>query len=273
MLDNYTYSKKEYIKAEIKDRLLLRPGKGMLAFGGNYKTWNEAQKQCQGYDSEVIFERVKQSALSVRDGKACFERDGYLFYEQHTNFPILAILLSIYIETSKLNVLDFGGSLGSMYFQHKDILQRIGKDTKWTVVEQAHFVEFGKQELCDNILNFEYYMKDVEDCNCIIFGSTLQYLENYMEILQEALGKGCEYIIIDKTPVSSAEWISIEQVHEPIYEASYTMRIFDKEELINIVKNMGYELVESWIPEIGTEFRIKDKRCVFESMFFKLRKE
>lgn len=247
--------------------------KKMLAFSGNYSTWEEARKQCSGYDSKEIFDKVKKAAIDVRDGKACFERDGYLFYEKHTNFPILSILLSIYMESSNLKVLDFGGSLGSMYFQHKDVLQQIGENFKWTVVEQEHFVRFGKQELCDNFINFEYYMKDVKDCNCIIFGSVLQYIENYIDILIEALEKDCEHIVVDKTPVSTAEWISIEQVHEPIYEASYPMRVINKDKLTKLFFEKGYYLVENWIPEYGTEFRVGNKRCFFESFYFRKRRK
>lgn len=267
MLDKYTYSNREVLKMSIRDIICGR-NKDMVTFGGLYSTWEEAEKQCSGYDAEEIFNKVKSAALAVRDGKALFERDGYLFYQKHINFQILAILLSIYMKNGKLDVLDFGGSLGSMYFQHKDVLEKLNDNLNWTVVEQKHFVEFGKKELSDNFLKFEYCMSDVKECNCIIFGSVLQYIKNYLPILEEALKRGCKYIIIDKTPVSSAEWISVEQVHEPIYEASYAMRILKKDELLHIFNKYGYKMVENWEPEVGTDFRVKDKKCVFESMLF-----
>lgn len=233
MIDNYTFSKREVLKNKIRAAIeKVQGNKDVLSFGGKYSTWESALKKCNGYDSDIIFEKVKRAAIAVRDGKACFERDGVLFYEKQLNFPILAILLSIYLEMGELKVLDFGGSLGSMYFQHKEILTKLGDNLKWSIVEQRHFVEFGKKELCDGILDFEYDMRDVKECNCIIFGSSLQYIKDYKKYLLLSLQRKCKYILIDKTPVSNCDWISIERVHEPIYEGSYPFYVFDKKNTI-----------------------------------------
>jgi hypothetical protein len=273
MIDQYTFTQKEVLKARIKKVIsLFRGNKSMLNMGGKFDTWESALKVCSGYDSDVIFDKVKKAAIAVRDGKACFERDSYLFYKKQTNFPILAILLSIYIEMGELRVLDFGGSLGSMYFQHKDVLGSLGDKMSWTIVEQKHFVEFGKRELCDGILNFEYEIQDVEFCNCIIFGGSLQYIKNYKQYLSEALQRKCKYIILDKVPVSNQDWISIERVHEPIYEGSYPFYVFDKK---NTIGGGGYgmfrdyDLVEQWIQEMGTEFMVGNRKAIFESFLFK----
>lgn len=97
MIDQYTFTQKEVLKARIKKVIsLFRGNKSMLNMGGKFDTWESALKVCSGYDSDVIFDKVKKAAIAVRDGKACFERDSYLFYKKQTNFPILAILLSIY---------------------------------------------------------------------------------------------------------------------------------------------------------------------------------
>lgn len=271
MTDQYTFDKKEVLKAGIRDTIdRLRGNKKILSFGGKYDTWELALKECSGYDSGIIFEKVKKAAIAVRDGKASFERDGYLFYEKQTNFPILAILLSIYLEMGELKVLDFGGSLGSMYFQHKDRLKQLGDKLKWTVVEQPHFVEFGKKELSDKILDFEYEIRDADECNCILFGSSLHYIKNYRDYLSEALQRKCEYVILDKTPVSNKEWISVERVHEPIYEGSYPFYVFDKQQICGEHGMLrDYELVESWVPEIGTEFMVGNRKAVFESFLFR----
>lgn len=273
MTDRYVFTKKDRIISIIKNTLyMLRGNKKVLDFYGEYSSWEDAQKACKGYDTNTIFEKVKSAAIAVRNGDAYFERDSCLFYEKQTNFPILAILLSIYMELGELRVLDFGGSLGSMYFQHKDVFKYLENKLKWTIVEQEHFVEFGKKELSDEILNFEYKICDVVACNCIIFASSLQYIKNYDEILLEAVAHKCKYIIIDRTPMSSAEWISIEQVHEPIYEASYPIRIFDKERLIGqdgILWQNGYKLVEQWIPNTQERFSIDKRKCIFESFLFK----
>ncbi|HRP59240.1 MAG TPA: hypothetical protein PK833_02995, partial [Vicingus sp.] len=53
---------------------------------GNYKSWEEAQKKCSGYDSEIIFNRVKNALLKVKSGEAVFERDSVIFYKIQYSF-------------------------------------------------------------------------------------------------------------------------------------------------------------------------------------------
>lgn len=48
---------------------------------GNYPTWNDAQKECSGYENKVILEVVKNAILKVKNGEAVYERDSVLFDE------------------------------------------------------------------------------------------------------------------------------------------------------------------------------------------------
>jgi len=66
-----------------------------------------------------------------------------------------------------LKVLDFGGSLGSTYFQNRKFLDSL-KDVVWCVVEQKHFVDVGKVDFEDSRLKFYY---DIESCRCCIIFS------------------------------------------------------------------------------------------------------
>ena len=92
-------------------------------YKGFYNSWDDALKVSFGYESQLIFEKVKKSALKVRDGKALFERDSVLYYEKIYNWPLLAILFKIASERNNtLDLVDYGGSLGSVYFQHKKFL-------------------------------------------------------------------------------------------------------------------------------------------------------
>lgn len=149
MINQYTYSKKEILRKQLISIISkVKNKEETLSFGGKFSNWEEAEKCCKGYDSEEIFEKVKNAAMQVKNGKATFERDSYLFYEEHFNYPILACLLDLYIHMNYLKVIDFGGSLGSMYFQHKSVLDSI-ENLEWDIVEQKHFVDFGKKNLED----------------------------------------------------------------------------------------------------------------------------
>ena len=50
---------------------------------GDYKTWQSAVADCEGYDAAPILERVLTAARAVQNGEAEYERDGFLFYEKH----------------------------------------------------------------------------------------------------------------------------------------------------------------------------------------------
>src|SRR2546423_4469658 len=108
---------------------------------GNYSTWQEAIRHCNGYDSPGILEKVKFSALKVKKGVAPYERDSVLFDRIAYSWPLLASLLWIAAKNrGRLNVLDFGGSLGSSYFQNRQFISGLN-EIRWYVIEQPNFVE------------------------------------------------------------------------------------------------------------------------------------
>jgi putative methyltransferase (TIGR04325 family) len=119
---------------------------------GNYSTWQSAKTECLGYNNAVILEKVKKSVLKVKNGEAAYERDSVLFDVPQISEPLLDALLAS-IDNNSLHIVDFGGSLGSSYFQNRKNLQTV-TDLKWALVEQAHFVETGKKEIEDNKLKF-----------------------------------------------------------------------------------------------------------------------
>ena len=85
---------------------------------GNYKTWQEVERLCNGYDAADILKKVRQSVLKVRNGEAVYERDSVLFNEIQYS-PALIEAFKKSIKDNTLHVVDFGGSLGSSYFQHQ----------------------------------------------------------------------------------------------------------------------------------------------------------
>jgi len=65
-----------------------------------------------------------------------------LFSKPQYNWSFLSTLLwSFAKESNKLNIIDFGGSLGSTYFQHRLWLENF--NYTWNVIEQPHYVEEG----------------------------------------------------------------------------------------------------------------------------------
>lgn len=98
--------------------------------------------------------RVVESTTKVISNQAEFERDGVAFYQREYSYKVLSSILYV-ASNSKghLNIIDFGGSLGSMYYQNKRFIQNL-KKVSWNVVEQKSFVDVGKKLACDTELNF-----------------------------------------------------------------------------------------------------------------------
>lgn len=205
-----------------------------LALIGNYATWSEAEANSAGYDSDIILEKTIAALGKVKRGEAVYERDSMLFDEVQYAWPVLAGLLWVAARSAgRLNVLDFGGSLGSTWFQNRAFLRKLDA-VRWNIVEQPRQVAAGRREFQDDQLRF---FGSVDEClaesqpNVILLSSVLQYLEQPYDLL-EALGSTpCQFLIIDRTPfwTGSADRLCVQQVPAEIYPASYPSWIFSQQ--------------------------------------------
>src|ERR1700730_2589601 len=89
----------------------------VISFTGDYSSWGAAAAASRGYNSSLIFEKVRASALLVKCGDATFERDSVTFHHPEFRRPLLACILhaALHSDTAAFHVIDFGGSLGSTY--------------------------------------------------------------------------------------------------------------------------------------------------------------
>jgi len=128
--------------------ILFRAGQKLYSpkaavFEGDYSSWQAALDAAEGYDAPSILKKVREAALKVKCGDSVFERDSVCFDYEAYRWAPLACLLRVAAENGGiLRVLDFGGALGSFYFQHRKHFQNL-KYIRWAVVEQAHFVTCG----------------------------------------------------------------------------------------------------------------------------------
>lgn len=209
---------------------LVRIVKNILKIGnlfeGDYSSWEQAQVHSTGYDLNEIFQRVRDASLKVRRGDAVFERDSVCFYHEEYCWPLLAGLLwCASISCNRLNLLDFGGSLGSSYFQYRKLLKHLD-EVSWSIVEQEHFVSCGRELFEDQSLKF-YFTIDacIKDRNpdILLLGSVVQYLERPYDFIREIIKKEFSIIIFDRTPflTGDRDRLTVQKVPSAIYPASY----------------------------------------------------
>ena len=218
-------------------------------FTGSYASWAEAEMHTSGYEVDAIFQRVREASLKVKRGEAAFERDSVCFYKEDYRWPTLACLLSIAAEKGgKLNVLDFGGALGSFYFQHKFFLSRLNS-IRWSVIEQLHFVKCGRNEFQNEELRFYLNIEEClanENVDVIFLSSVLQYLENPQSILTELSKSKADYVLIDRTPFIEhpVDRLTVQSVPESIYSASYPAWFFSHNQFDILINKIGYRTLE-----------------------------
>lgn len=221
-------------------------------WSGDYESWEEATSLCSGYDQSNILEKVKDATWKVKTGEAIYERDSVIFDKIEYSYPLAAFLMWSNIKLSKLSVIDFGGSLGSTFYQNKFFLDRYD-EISWNIIEQEKFVKIGKEFFEDERLHFFY---NIDEClhfsktkiDTIIFSSVLQYLSAPYELLNDILKYDFKHILIDITTVHEQDFdrITIQRVPPSIYEASYPAWFFSDSKLINFFEKNGYKLISDW---------------------------
>jgi len=221
------------VLVHLAKRLLGNRQTDIYGLSGDYRSWNEAMAASTGYDSGIILGKTKEALLKVKSGEAAYERDSVLFDEIQYAWPLLAGLMWVAARNGgRLNVLDFGGSLGSTYFQNRVFLSAL-PGVRWNIVEQSSHVGIGKAYFEEDNLRFYAGMAEcIADTqpNVVLLSSVLQYLERPYTIFHQILELSCDHIIIDRTPfwAGPTDQLCVQTVSPSIYPASYPSWIFSR---------------------------------------------
>lgn len=238
---------------------------GLRRYGwaGNFKSWEAAKKASLGYDSKLILEKVRQASMRVKNREAACERDSVVFDHVEYSWPLFAALMWVAAcEKGKLNILDFGGSLGSIYFQLKKFLEPL--DLKWNIVEQDHFVECGKRYFEEERLKF---YKDIDEClkeqgcNAALLSGVLQYIEKPYVLLEEFMNKNLKYLIFDRTTFNclNKDKLVVQKINPKIFPASYPCWFLNEAHFKDLLEKK-YDLIEEFFsfenkPGINPKFK------------------
>ncbi|MFA6304902.1 MAG: methyltransferase, TIGR04325 family [Patescibacteria group bacterium] len=217
-------------------------------FFGNYPNWQSALADSTGYNLPLILEKVKQARLKVLRGEAVYERDSVNFDKIKHSWPMVAALLWIAGQNNnRLNVLDFGGSLGTSYFQNLPFIKHL-PEINWNIVEQQNFVKIGK-ELFSKNESLKFY-PTIESClfeqkpMVVILSGVWQYLEKPYDMLEKIISLKIDYLLFDRTTfiAAGADRLTIQKVPPRIYEASYPAWFFNLEKFTDFFAGR-YEII------------------------------
>jgi putative methyltransferase (TIGR04325 family) len=237
---------------------------------GDFPDWTAAQAACSGYDAAAITTRVVAAARRVRDGQAVYERDGVVFQQPAPVWPALGFLReAAQARGNGLTVLDFGGSLGSLYFQNRERL-RDCSPLRWFVVEQPALVDAGRREFQTEELRF--YSSSREACDAgmpdvLLMASVLCYLASPYETLVELLQARPARVVIERTGfvIEGKSRLMVQHVPRTIYPASYPCWFFNRTEFLAAFAG-HYRLVHEQSDAVatppGVEFRSFHFECL-----------
>jgi putative methyltransferase (TIGR04325 family) len=243
---------KELLPPILKKLILyFKKNKEKYDLNGEYSNWSEAKLESEGYDVQNILNKTADAVLKVKNGKAVYERDSVLFDDIEYSWPILAGLMwSASQSKGELNVIDYGGSLGSTYYQNRKFLKKVS-NVRWNVIEQPEHVKLGRSKFQDEYLKF---YESIEECvketvpNVILLSSVIQYLEDPYKLIDELADTNCKILIIDRTPFWSgnSDRIFVQNVPVEIYEASYPSWVFSEKRFLSIL-SLNWNIVEKFI--------------------------
>jgi len=217
-------------------------------------SWDDAFKETsKGYTAENILIKCRDALLKVKDGEYPYERDSVLFKEIEIFYPLLASLLYVSIKNNLcLNIIDFGGSLGSTYYQSKYLLKQAEISFNWNVIEQDNFVKCGKEYFEDNELKFFNNIDEIlnfkEKISVCLLSSVLPYLKEPYIVLDTIKCSNIDYVIIDRTFFLEDmldDILTIQKVPPEIYDASYPAWFLSLNKFLSYIKEY-YDVIFKW---------------------------
>jgi len=240
---------------------------------GNYVDWSLAMKDSSGYNSPIILDKTKETLLKVINRDDLYERDSVLLDNPQYPWHLITFLLWIATKNNcRLRILDFGGSLGSSYFQCHKYLDDL-LEVSWNIVEQLSYVEVGNKFFANDQLKFH---KTIEDCieqahpDTIVLSSVLPYLKNPYDILSKLMSYKLDYIFIDRTPLidSNNDRLTVQKVPPSIYKASYPCWFFSRQKFIEFIEEQEYTILTEFDALAGLidlgDIVAKDKGFILE---------
>lgn len=206
-------------------------------FAGNHRSWEAAARAASGYAHPAILEHTRRATALARDDASVFERDSVVLSRPDYPLPALAALLHVANRRGgRLRVLDFGGALGSTYFQLRPFLAHL-REVRWTVIEQPHYVDCGRREFADERLSFHHDVAvalSERESDVLFLSGVLQYLPAPHAMLAGLLSHRLPFVLLDRTALhaDAADRLTVQRNPPSIYPGSYPAWFFNEEQLL-----------------------------------------
>ena len=222
-------------------------------WSGCYADWNAASRACNDIPIESQRLAYERALLEVLEGRALYERDSLLKHEPVCCRPLLDVILSFYNQGIACpTVLDFGGGLGSVYFQHKRWFTA-DKPISWNVVERPEIAATGRRLVKDSRLSFFDSLDtavqrppDIVVANCI-----LPMVPEPETLLASFAALSPRWFFIGRMPVANRgghNLISRQIVPRFIYDSESPFWFFDESACVRMLSS-NFQIVNQSISD------------------------
>jgi putative methyltransferase (TIGR04325 family) len=169
---------------------------------------------------------------------------------------------------------DLGGSVGNLYYLYQDYLD---SKPSWIVYDLPEIVERGKALAIDRNtqnLSFSTNLSAGKDCDVLLASGSLQFWEESMAWLLNAMGSKPRHIIINRTLLTEQKPSFV--ILQYIADAALPKMIRNRGELIAELESLGYECTGEWLePGRELELTLFPAHSVrhFSGLYFRLRQQ
>lgn len=218
-------------------------------------SWEEAQAHVDGWEAPDVTKRALEAARKVRDGKAAFERDRIVYDKIIYSPTILACLFLAADRYETLDVVDFGGGLGSNYYQHRHLLRALHKPVRWCVIERPSFVRLGSEEFQTEELCFSDDIRAAVHARAtVLFTASLQYIAEPFATLASAIT--ADIVALDRVPLSPNDNHAVYVQRHPPELSTSTRAVwcFSRDGMMRWFDERGFRLVEHFTDDPNRHF-------------------
>jgi putative methyltransferase (TIGR04325 family) len=201
-------------------------------FNGVYRSFDEAVKSTPttkkiGYDHDGPASMYENRLSRVFPG----------------DYPVMFWMKKIIGDTKSL--FDLGGHVGIAFYSYQKYIE-MPNDYNWLVCDVPAVCNKGnelKSKKNDSRLNFTSDPANGDGFEIFFASGSLQYIDQPVSEMIASYTKKPEHIIINLLPVYDDEtFVTLQNIGT----AFCPYRVFNKDEFIASIKEMGYELVDIW---------------------------
>ncbi len=237
--------------------LALRATRTREGFTGNFESWDEAARQCSGYESPEVVELYKAAAKERQDGRGGTQSTRAYMYDSRSLRLVAAFQtfqrISETAPGGALRILDYGGASGA----HYDLARTVPALSidKYTIVESPavaralHPFSSGTLEWVSSAQSS--LPEAVGPIDLILSSSTIQYVSNPIGLLAEFAAVS-QFLILDRIPLIARDAHTVMKQHTRYNgrAVTYPTWVFSEQAFLSELAELGYEIILQWeVPE------------------------